>query len=288
MPPGDKIGSRPIETEKVTFFGVETSPVSSVLTDQLGLKRGIGLVFNMVVAGSPADIAGLKEHDIMLKLDDQWLIDPHQLAVLVRNHKEGDEITITYVRSGKEATTKAKLTLHDAPRNTMWKRGFDGLPDELMGPPFGGEEGARRVLGIMKTARGPRSEARIITRHKGETQAGPSTTILNLNHSDLVYSDDEGTLEVKNADAGRNLTAKDAQGKIIFQGPINTDNERAAIPSPVRARLDQLDHTDSLEYHPDSGFRTEGLDLMLPDDGRNVEYHLATPGVSAQLPLSPI
>src|ERR1043166_5888499 len=86
MPPKGKWhDERP--REKVSFLGVTTSPVSSTLTEQLGLQKGIGLVVTGVVSDSPA--AGvLKAHDILLKLNDQLLIETHQLAVLVRSFKE--------------------------------------------------------------------------------------------------------------------------------------------------------------------------------------------------------
>src|SRR4051812_24857060 len=73
--------------EKVSFLGVTTVPVSPTLTEQLGLPKGIGLVVTAVVPDSPA--AGiLKSHDILTKLNDQLLIETHQLAVLVRSFKE--------------------------------------------------------------------------------------------------------------------------------------------------------------------------------------------------------
>ncbi len=62
------------ETESVTFLGIETGPVSPTLAAQLGLSEGTGLVVNPLVPASPA--AGvLKPHDILLKLDDQILIE---------------------------------------------------------------------------------------------------------------------------------------------------------------------------------------------------------------------
>ena len=46
---------------------------------------------------------------ILLRLDDQILIDPHQFSVLIRNRKDGDEISLTYLRAGKQATARVKL-----------------------------------------------------------------------------------------------------------------------------------------------------------------------------------
>src|SRR6185369_3491768 len=99
-----------VEKENVTFLGVEASPAPAALAAQLGLARGTGLVVGQVSPKSPAS-GVLQQHDVLLKLDDQILIEPHQLSVLIRQHKEGDEVTLTYLRSGKQATAKVKLSL---------------------------------------------------------------------------------------------------------------------------------------------------------------------------------
>ena len=99
----------------MTFLGVETAPVSPTLTEQLSLPKGVGLVVRSVVPDSPA-ANSLKPHDILTKLNDQLLIETRQLAVLVQSYKEGDEVTLTYVRGGKESTVKVKLTKRDMPR----------------------------------------------------------------------------------------------------------------------------------------------------------------------------
>src|SRR5882724_3254595 len=114
----------PRPSEKVSFLGITTMPVSPTLTEQLGLPKGIGLVVTGVVPESPA--AGvLKSHDILTKLNDQLLIETHQLAVLVRSFKENEEVTLTYVRAGKEATAKVKLTQRDVPKDA-WLKGKMG------------------------------------------------------------------------------------------------------------------------------------------------------------------
>src|SRR5213075_1492155 len=103
---GDKL-----EKENVAFLGVEAAPAPAALASQLGLARGTGLVIGHVAAKSPAD-GVLQQHDVLLKLDDQILIEPHQLSVLIRQHKEGDEVTLTYMRAGKQTTAKVKLGIH--------------------------------------------------------------------------------------------------------------------------------------------------------------------------------
>ena len=101
--------ARHAKMENAAFLGVATSPATAALTEQLKLQKGIGLVVDFVEPKSPGDEAGLKQYDVLQKLNDQLLIDSHQFAVLVRTFKPGDEVTITVVHQGETRTVKAKL-----------------------------------------------------------------------------------------------------------------------------------------------------------------------------------
>lgn len=93
----------------VTFLGVNASPPPSELAPHLPIEEDTGLVIEFLSKDSPAAKAGLQERDVLAKLDDQILIHPRQLAVLVANHKEGDQVKITYVRKGQLQETTALL-----------------------------------------------------------------------------------------------------------------------------------------------------------------------------------
>lgn len=59
--------------------------------------------------GSPADKAGLKEGDIVTKVNGEPVNKDNPLATRLSKYNVGDTIDITYLRDGKEQTTKAKL-----------------------------------------------------------------------------------------------------------------------------------------------------------------------------------
>lgn len=101
--------------EKGSYLGITTTTVSGVLRDQLGIPRGMGLVVTYVENDSPAAAAGLRVNDILQKLEDQWLINPQQLAVLVRSKRPGESIALTVFRGGKEQVLSAQLTEKDLP-----------------------------------------------------------------------------------------------------------------------------------------------------------------------------
>ena len=284
--------AKDLPKEPVTFLGVETVPASPTLVAQLGLAEGTGLVVTNVVADSPAARI-LKEHDILVKLDDQLLIDVRQLAVLVRNHKEGDEIILIYIRGGKQQTAKAKLAKRDMP-----KLSFQFLTDgsrasavtgSLLRPAFerpSGEMQQRaeelapgpaeamadraRMMTLLQSAP-PQSSVRII-----ESEGSPAVgrvTMLHPSRSQIVSSDDAGTLELKIDDGQKELTAKDAQGAVIFSGPINTPEERQTLPESVRPRLEKILQMRGFSSTPDGDFRSSAP-VAPPLPGRPISLPL--------------
>src|SRR5437660_5708578 len=94
----------------VTYLGVETSQVPPVVSEQLGLAKGFGLVVDYVVPDSPAAAGGVQQNDILKMLNDQVLTEPEQLAKLIRSYSEGTTVTLTVLRKGKEEKVAVKLT----------------------------------------------------------------------------------------------------------------------------------------------------------------------------------
>ena len=77
----------------VTFLGVETSSVPHVVSEQLGLAKGFGLVVDYVVPDGPAAAGGVQANDILKMLNDQILTEPDQLSKLIRSFSEGTTVT---------------------------------------------------------------------------------------------------------------------------------------------------------------------------------------------------
>jgi len=100
----------------VTFLGVETSEVPNVVSEQLGLAKGFGLVVDYVVPDGPAAAAGVQQNDIIKMLNDQILTEPDQLSKLVRSYSEGTTVTLTVLRKGKEEKIGAKLSKKEVPQ----------------------------------------------------------------------------------------------------------------------------------------------------------------------------
>ncbi len=68
-----------------------------------------GVEITNVTDESGAEKAGLKDGDIILKVDEEKIEKPDDLTKAIRAHKPGDKVKITYKRDKKEMTTTAEL-----------------------------------------------------------------------------------------------------------------------------------------------------------------------------------
>ncbi len=285
-----------LEKETVAFLGVETSPVSATTGVQLGLPRGTGLVVNQLVPKSPAADA-LKVHDILLNLDDQILIEVRQLSVLIRNRKEGDEVTLTYLRGGQKATAKVKLGRQEVPKLSALVSPaegarvfrFDGSGGEALFErriDEGDREEIDRVLSLIRRPAGApgmppgASSPRI----RIERSGGPGfrSVAVHPGNSNLVFSDDGGSLELTLKDGAKALVAKDPKGGQLFAGPVTTPEERAALPQGVRERLEKLEGMHDITFHTDGDFQGAETRVIRP---RGIAFPISpTEGVRPRVP----
>src|SRR5881398_1068783 len=109
-----------------TYLGVETSQVPDVVSEQLGLAKGLGLVVEYVAPNSPAATAGIQQNDILKLLNDQILIEPSQLRRLLQTFPDGTEVTLTILRKGKEQKVTAKLAKKEVPQRHSMVPGGNG------------------------------------------------------------------------------------------------------------------------------------------------------------------
>lgn len=73
-------------------------------------KTEDGVKVNDVTKESAAEKLGLKEGDIITKINDTKIDDPDVLSKTIRDQKPGDKVTVTYLRDKKEQKGVAELT----------------------------------------------------------------------------------------------------------------------------------------------------------------------------------
>jgi PDZ domain len=213
------------ESVKGAYLGVNTVPPAPVLRKQLGLPQGTGLVVQFVVPESPAAKAGLKEFDVLQKLDDQLLINAEQLAVLVRIHSPGDEIKIGIIRDGKPQTLVAKLAEHELEPLAEWLDGDPRTEDLARFMPEPRLQEVRPEIVMPPFDKMP---------HMKEIFRLPVV-------SSFTWLDGDKTYTVATASNGhRTLSAKDKEGSILFDGPIDTPEQRDKLPDDMKKELEHM------------------------------------------------
>jgi hypothetical protein len=285
-PPGmpDRHERRP--KVPVTYLGVDTSQVPTVVSDQLGLAKGFGLVVDYVEPNSPAATAGVQQNDILKMLNDQILVEPSQLRKLLQTFPEGTEVTLTVLRKGQEQKLTAKLARKEVSQrhsafpggNHDWHWDFDATGDmkeqmqnlkEQLKEQLGDQRGIVRdaVAQAHEAARRARDDARRATdqlRIFFEDDGGVKASKIDLGKAQMVFSDDKGELKLANVDGKKLLTVKDPQGKLLFSGPVETKEDLDKMPADVRERYNRLEQSDLPTVAPRS--ETDSADDVDTDD----------------------
>ncbi|MFL6598542.1 MAG: S1C family serine protease [Chthoniobacterales bacterium] len=293
--PGHHEPGMPGQREKgpkvpVTYLGVDTSQVPTVVSEQLGLAKGFGLVVDYVEPNSPAATAGVQQNDILKMLNDQILIEPSQLRKLLQTFPEGTDVTLTVLRKGQEQKLTVKLAKKEVSQgrgafpggNRDWHWDFDATGDlgeqmqdlkeqlkEQLKQQLGDQRGIIREAVTQAHEAGRRArddarraadELRIFSDDNGAVKASQ----IDLGKAQIVFSDDKGELKLANVDGRKLLTVKDPQGKLLFSGPVETKEDLDKMPADVRERYDRLQQNDLPTVAPRSD--TESTDEPDADD----------------------
>lgn len=97
-------------------MGVRYVPVDSDVKQAADLPIDYGAYisgnyqYSGIVAGGPADKAGLRDHDIITAINGQKIDSNNPLGTEIQKYNPGDTIEVTYLRDGKENKTKLKLS----------------------------------------------------------------------------------------------------------------------------------------------------------------------------------
>lgn len=87
---------------KKGYLGVALDQLNPSLAQALGLKELEGAVIAQVEPGGPADRAGLKPYDVILKFGDKKVRAPEELSFFVADTPVGSSVTLRVHRKNKE------------------------------------------------------------------------------------------------------------------------------------------------------------------------------------------
>jgi membrane-associated protease RseP (regulator of RpoE activity) len=202
--------------ERATYLGIAATPASPAMREQLKLKPGIGLVVERVEKQSPAELAGVKKYDVLQKIDDQLLVSAEQLAVLVRMRDPGSDATLSLIRQGQPMTVTIKLIEKEVPV-TMGLNANEVFIND----------GAWNGVAI--------SNGRMTL-----NKTGGGAITLDGSRARIVSKANDAVLTLTREGGVTHLNATDASGNLLFDGPIDTEEQWKGVPQELVGRVKML------------------------------------------------
>lgn len=116
---------------RYTGIGVSLQSLSGDLGEYFGIPSGEGALVTKVYEDSPAQEAGLKAGDVIVRVDDEPVDDPTDVNYALKEHEVGDQVNLAIMRDRSEQTVAVEV-------------------DEIESPRFHGLESLRNLPGFFK------------------------------------------------------------------------------------------------------------------------------------------
>jgi len=253
------------------YLGVGGYRAPEILAIHLGLKNGEGLVVSSLDPSGPAAAAGLAEDDVITRADTAIIRSREDLTRAVQAKKPGDKISIDFIHEGKPdrrdivLTNRPEAPVARGPRqpNEQLDRMLRNLPQEQADRIRDSIEQSLRGGGVepFQNESIPQMDDAIDEMRKRaekmfEGMKAPSEVESNFSSaSSIRLLDDQGSVEINSRNGGTEVRVLDKQGKEIWSGPWNSEQDKAAAPKEVRDRVERLN------FDMDSG--SNGLRLRM-------------------------
>ena len=106
-----------------SYLGIVATTTPPALASHLSdtLNDDCGVMVDEVTPGSPADEIGLKQYDVILRLNDHEIQSPEDMAMFLRDSSPGSPVLATYVEGGKIRTSKTTLAKAPREHNKPWQ-----------------------------------------------------------------------------------------------------------------------------------------------------------------------
>lgn len=267
----DKIREWKGGSKSTTYMGVVIESVPSVLRDYVDLPKGVGLLLPRIAKDGPAEKAGLVDNDILVKFDNQLVINYNQLSALLELKGVGATVPVTILRKGEEMTFELTLEertrkgvhfIHpDAPEAPEVPSVLD--PDEMGQFMERIEEwipGSVRVFideneqvhvdledlkDDMKGLQAKIAKIRMISDDipalvEEHGEHGARTTLVHVMDKNINYTSDKGRVILDSSPEGKHVTVWDENDELLYQGLL-PENYQAELPAKAVKLLEVLD-----------------------------------------------
>merc|ERR1712178_531689 len=104
------------------WLGVLIQEISDEIAESLGMKDARGALVSSATAGGPAEKAGVKTGDVIIKFNDTEIKNMKELPKVVASTPVGESVPLVILRNGKELTFNVTLgELELAKKNDLKK-----------------------------------------------------------------------------------------------------------------------------------------------------------------------
>lgn len=239
------------QVQKLAYLGVGGQPAGEALLMHLNLKSG--LLLTTIDPTSPAGLAGLKENDIILEVDGLKLTDQDSLREALADEKPGAEILLKLIRRGE--TIDQNVTLGESPLGPRIRPNallpnqaaeMNRLLEEQFGNALGGlgnNEFQKKLMEQLEKALGDQGAGfRQLRLDLGANLLNGEDMKMGIQgFGSMRLEDEEGSIEMKMQNGQRELMIRDKEGNLLFEGPYDSDIDKAAVPEEYRERVERLD-----------------------------------------------
>lgn len=110
------------------FIGASVSDLNSEVAERLDLNVNIddleGTVVNMIITGGAAEKSGLKEGDIIVRIDNFDIRSRSEFEEVISYYSPGDEVTVIFERDKKQFDKRIKLTNREGTTDILKRQIF--------------------------------------------------------------------------------------------------------------------------------------------------------------------
>ncbi len=237
------------------YLGIITAEIPDMLTEHLNLKTGEGVIVRSLAPDGPAAKAGVAVNDVITKVAGQAVGSQLDISRQMAAHKPGESIKLDVIHQGKPSNLD--VTLGNRPDEVGQAQAapleeelpLDGIPKDMANRIRGaiqgnlGEEQIPMLPNMNELKKRMQLQLQGMQKMDG---ANLPKGIESHSNATIRMMDQDGSIEIKSVDNdGKEVTLRDKDNKIIWSGPWDTEQDKAAAPPEVQKKAQMLNLNSS-------------------------------------------
>ncbi len=102
--------------EQRNYIGIYCDELNPELSEHFGVQEGVGLLVSKVTEGEPADKAGIRVGDVIVRVDGERVETIDDLIDLLQEKKKGDKVKVEFLRDKKRMTLEVEVAKEEEGR----------------------------------------------------------------------------------------------------------------------------------------------------------------------------